>query len=134
MKIIDFEKKGNVVRFYLGNNDCEDYHGDDWNDSPYDCNAGKVYEEYIVGYRDIVFPFGYTVLEPCNDYETNCSWCKDDMKSCKVPCIVANNPEDDWYADRFGKMCADAKAVKFYFGDMMEASDELTVFTRDLRL
>ena len=30
MKIIDFDEKGNVVRFYLGDDNCEDYWGDDW--------------------------------------------------------------------------------------------------------
>ena len=29
MKIIDFEKKGNVVRFYLGDNDLKEWYGDD---------------------------------------------------------------------------------------------------------
>lgn len=42
MQIIDMEKKGNVVRFYLGENGKQ--WGDDWNDAPYDCNAGTVYE------------------------------------------------------------------------------------------
>ena len=43
MKIIDFECTGNVVRFYLGKDNEKDYHGDDWNDTPYECNAGTVY-------------------------------------------------------------------------------------------
>ena len=29
MKIIDFETKGNVIKFYLGENSCDDYWGDD---------------------------------------------------------------------------------------------------------
>ena len=43
MKIIDYEIRGSCVRFYLGKDDDTDYHGDDWNDRPYDCNAGTVY-------------------------------------------------------------------------------------------
>lgn len=44
MKIIDFERKGNLVRFYLGDDDLHDWSGDDWNDTPYEYNAGQVYE------------------------------------------------------------------------------------------
>ena len=55
MKIIDYEIRGSCVRFYLGKDDDTDYHGDDWNDRPYDCNAGTVFQEYITGYADIVF-------------------------------------------------------------------------------
>ena len=47
MKIIDFDKKGNVVRFYLGEDVCNDYWGDDWNDAPYEHNAGTVYNRYV---------------------------------------------------------------------------------------
>ena len=40
MKIIDSELKGNVVRFYLGED--PDFFGDDWNHYPYEDNAGPV--------------------------------------------------------------------------------------------
>ena len=68
MKIIDFEKKGNLVRFWLGTDDCSDYWGDDWDDAPYEHNAGYVYSEYVTGYIDYVFPFETLVLEPCDDW------------------------------------------------------------------
>lgn len=32
MKIIDFERKGNLVRFYLGDDDLAEWYGDDWNE------------------------------------------------------------------------------------------------------
>ena len=130
-KIIDYEKKGNIVRFYLGKDDCEDYHGDDWDDAPYDCNAGKVYNEYEIGHTDIVFPFDYTVLEPCEDWRaTNCRWCKDDMKQRMVPCIVAinvNNPYVD-FEDCFNDVLSNDKCVKFYFGDSLELCDNTIIY------
>ena len=126
MKIIDFSKKGNVVRFYLGADGCEDYYGDDWDDAPYDCNAGKVYDRYIKGYRDIVFPFKYSVLEPC-DRLTDSGWCKDDMKARKVPCIIAVK-SDSLFSDDFDMMNASSHTTRFYFGDKMELSDSLTIF------
>lgn len=45
MKVIDFSRKGNVIRLYLGDDTDKDYWGDDWND-PID-NAGPVYSDYI---------------------------------------------------------------------------------------
>ena len=77
MKIIDFEKKGNLVRFWLGDDNCTDYWGDDWDDAPYDCNAGTVYDEFIKGYKDICFPFDWIVVEPC-DGVCNCNYSKED--------------------------------------------------------
>ena len=62
MKIIDFERKGNVVRFFLGADDCFDYWGDDWDDAPYDCNAGTVYSRFVTGRKDVSFPFDSLVL------------------------------------------------------------------------
>lgn len=87
MKVIDFDKNGNVVRFYLGEDDERDYHGDDWNDAPYDCNAGGVYEQYVKGHIDVAFPFDASVLEPC-DGSTNTIWSKNDMRDQKVPCLL----------------------------------------------
>lgn len=132
MKIIDFEKKGNVVRFCLGADDCEDYHGDDWNDVPYECNAGGVYSEYTVGHRDIVFPLEFSVLEPC-DGTSNSRWSKDDMKLRRVPCIIAIK-SDSLFSDNFDKMNADSSATRFYFGDKMEPSNTLTVFSGGIKM
>lgn len=122
-KIIDFEKKGNVVRFYLGKDDCKNYGGDDWNDKPYEHNAGKVYDEYIVGHRDIAFPFDYSVAEPCDSMELNSLWCKDDMKARKVPCIVVLEEPDAWDND-FDRINADSRAIRYYFGDKMDEENE----------
>lgn len=119
MKIIDFERKGNVVRFYLGDDDCEDYQGDDWNDTPYEHNAGRVYDRYIKGYRDVMFPFDVLVLEPC-DGQINSDWCKDDMKARNVPCIIAiKQNEDEYYFPNFNTYVGRDDVVKYYFGDEM---------------
>lgn len=83
MKIIDYELKGNVVRFYLGKSTLTNYYGDDWDDAPYDSNAGCVYSEYIAGTADIAFPFDALVLEPCTG-EFNCSHTKDHRCLCSA--------------------------------------------------
>lgn len=124
MKIIDFDRKGNVVRFYLGADDCDDYWGDDWDDAPYDCNAGSVYDRYITGFCDIAFGFDDTVLEPCNGI-LNCYYSKADMKDRKVPCLIVVPQEvigDGWDLDNFARWVGADGIRKFYFGDEMSES------------
>lgn len=50
LKLIDYDKyedRYNRVSLYFGDTECEDYWGDDWNDAPYEHNAGIVYREYV---------------------------------------------------------------------------------------
>lgn len=125
MKIIDFERKGNVVRFYLGDDDCNNYWGDDWDDAPYEHNAGCVYNEYVNAHKDIAFPYDYAVLEPC-DGEYNSGYSKEDMKNRKVPCIIAVPPEKYdafWGADSFSSFIGCDGIIKFYFGDAMDGKE-----------
>lgn len=130
MKIIDFARKGNVVRFYLGKDDLEEYYGDDWDDTPYEHNADRVYNEFVSGYKDIAFPFDDLVLEPC-DGEYNSPWCKDDMVARKVPCIIVvpkevrNTDWGDWGNENFATWIGSDKVQKFYFGDQMEPDVEV---------
>ena len=90
MKIIDFFRYGNTVRLYYGENDCNDYWGDDWDDAPYEHNAGQVYQRYIQGYVEFTFPLKYSVCEACNGY-FNSPFSKEDMKNRKIPCITISN-------------------------------------------
>jgi hypothetical protein len=125
MKIIDFEKKGNMVKFYLGNSDLTEWHGDDWNDTPYEHNAGSVYDEFIVTTKVVTFDFDDVVLEPSDGaWNGNSAYCKEDMIARKVPCICVLKKEDKeqygWYDD-FHKIVGNDKVIKFYFGDEMEA-------------
>jgi hypothetical protein len=122
MIIIDFEKKGNVVRSYLGADDLKDWYGDDWDDAPYDCNAGSVYEQFVSGHRDIAFPFDSLVIEPCEGV-TNCEWCKDDMRERKVPCIIVvpkEKADDSWHGQEFAHWVGVDGIQRYYFGDRME--------------
>lgn len=123
MKIIDFEKKGNVVRFYLGNDDLKEWYGDDWNDYPYEHNAGVVYDQFISGIRDIAFPFDALVLEPCEDwrYADNSPYCKEDMIKRQVPCIIVV-PKDviaNSWKDQFNDWVGSDNVIRYYFGDYM---------------
>lgn len=124
MKVIDFDKKGNVIRLYIGEDACKDYGGDDWDDRPYESNAGTVYEEYVKGMADFAFPYDYLVLEPCNG-EYNSPWCKDDFKKRKTPCliIVDRNAFDDdyyWYDSSYKEWVGYDKALKVYYEDNID--------------
>jgi len=122
MKIIDFAKKGNVVRFYLGKDDLIEWWGDDWNDAPYEHNAGQVYNNYISGYRDIAFDFDDLVIEPCEG-TYNSSYTKEDMVKRRVPCIIVVPKElakDSWYGQDFSRWAPADGVTKYYFGDKME--------------
>ena len=125
MQIIDFIRKGNMVRFLLGDAS-SDYWGDDWNDAPYDCNAGEVYDRYVKGHRDMIFPFDDLVLEPC-DGEYGDTWVtKEDMKNRRVPCIIVVPKAlyEDTYKDAFHDWVGADGVQKFFFGDEMESEKE----------
>lgn len=129
LKIIDFKKKGNVVRFYLGDKNLQEYNGDDWENVPYDCNAETVYREYITGSIDIVFPFDSYVLEPCNEW-SECRYCKDNMKNRDVPCIVyvPHYSNDGYFDDCFGCWVGSDNAIRIYFNDNIEVNEKQEVF------
>lgn len=145
MEIIDFSKKGNVIRFYLGektedwgwvNKDfkdyrgetpdwlkpCDTFYGDDWNDMPYEHNAGTVYEEFIKKFVDVAINYDDLVLEPCEG-TFNSSWCKDDMVARKVPCLIIVPKElrkgHEWNTD-FRTWIGVDGITKIYFGDNVE--------------
>ena len=121
MKIIDFKKKGQSVRFYLGDDDLENWYGDDWNDTPYEYNAGTVYDEFTKGYTDITFDFDDLVLEPSDDWGSNSSYCKDNMKERRVPCVIVvpKAIADASWDDRFSYWVGADGVKKYYFGDQM---------------
>lgn len=123
MQIIDFQKKGQSVRFFLGANKLTNYYGDDWDDTPYEHNAGTVYSQYVSGYSDVTFDFDDLVLEPCDNYGANSSYCKDDMRERRVPCIIVvpYSLAKDSYNDTFGYWLGHEGVKKYYFGDRMTA-------------
>lgn len=118
-EIIDFEIKGPIVKFYLGENG--EQYGDDWNDTPYEYNAGEVYDRFIEDTKILTFDFDDLVLEPC-DGELNSHWCKLDMVDRKVPCVIVvpkELTEDSWDTG-FKDWVGNSKVKKFYFGDLIQ--------------
>ena len=125
MKIIDFKVKGNMVKFYLGASDIEEWWGDDWDDRPYEHNAGTVYDKFVSGDRVMIFEWDDVVFEPSDGY-CNSPYSKEDIINRKVPCICVLKKEDQdeheiyW---SFNQIIGNVNAVKYYFGDEMNPLD-----------
>lgn len=128
MKIIDFERKGNVVRFFLGKDNVADYDGEGWEKYPYD-RAERVDEKHIVGSADIAFPFDAMVLEP-NSGEERCSYSKVDMKTGLVPCIIVVPPNiaNGSHHTEFSYWANGRGTMKFYFGDKINHTVGLSLY------
>ena len=129
-KVIDFNKLGNVVRFYLGDKDLDNFYGDDWDDTPYEHNAGLVYDRFIKGYVDVAWDLDYVVCEPC-DGTWNSGYCKNDFKKQNIPVIVVRHLGKDeymWAYDTFNRCLANADR-KIFIGtslaDIMENENVL---------
>lgn len=132
MKIIDFEKRGNVIRFYCGKDNCDDYWGDDWNDRPYEHNAERVYSEYIEEYIDVAVDMDYHVMEPADDwrYNNNTPFSKEDMKKRSVPCIIVVPNDDSYVSEEFNRYAVSDNVDKIYFGDSIEKLNKYTILKR----
>ena len=119
LQIIDFQRKGNVIKLYLGKNG--EQWGDDWNDRPYDSNAGVVYDEYVKDTVEISIEFDSDVLEPC-DGELNCHYSKEDMINRVVPCFIIvpqSVKAGHWFDENFYHWCSADGILRVYFGDTL---------------
>lgn len=121
-EIIDFAVKGNAIRFYLGKNG--EQWGDDWDDVPYEHNAGTVYDEYVQGTQDIFAPFDCFVLQPSDGcWEGNSAYSKKDMIDNTVPCIIivpASMAKGSYYDSLFDYWAGCKGVKKIYFGDKID--------------
>lgn len=122
LKIIDFDITGNGVRLYLGQSTCNDYYGDDWNDVPYEHNAGMVYDAYIVTTAELHASLDLQVLLPEDDYSYmgNSPYCKDMFKNRQAPfMIITKNSDWDYkYSNALEENSNEDKF--FYFNDLFE--------------
>ena len=122
MKIIDWETKGNVIRFYLGKEDEMDYYGDDWDDASFLHNAGLVYGNYIEGVAEIYVPFGCVVHNPTDDRQVIT---KEDFKDMKYPCLIVTDTHEVLYDledyQKYAEMEPEySHARYFYLNDRLE--------------
>jgi hypothetical protein len=126
VKLVDFRCFGNVVRLYYTDDlELERWWGDDWDDRPYEHNAGEVYPEYFDGYLELAFPSAYVVGEPCLGH-LNSPYSKSDMMARCVPMISACRFLDDGSYERsaaecdFSRIVARDDAIRLYMGDIVD--------------
>jgi len=86
-KVIDWQVVGNVVELIFGPEHLEEWWGDDWDDAPYEHNAGEVYDEFVVGRVEIAFPWSYDIREPCDGY-SNSPYSKEQLRDEDIPIVI----------------------------------------------
>lgn len=119
MKIIDYYVCGNVVKFYLGRDNLDTWWGDDWDDVPYEHNAGRVYSEYIYDTVQLALSLDYVILEPSSDwaYNGNSPYCKEDMLKRNCPCLIITKND---YNAQYSTLISDRNSIQVYFGDSFD--------------
>ena len=117
LEVIDFESRGNVIRFYLGKNG--EQFGDDWDDAPYEDNAGTVYDEFIEGAVDIAFDLSMNVFVPSGSYYS-AGYRKDYMVKRRYPCVSI--VERSWECWDYEDAAKSSGSWNIYFGDVLKRS------------
>lgn len=118
LELIDFDRKGNAVRLYFGKKgvQIDNY----WDDKPYECNAGTVYNEYINGIVDVFFPVDLDIAGPADGY-INSEYCKNDFINKKSWVLWIEKE----YSDELSP-----KPVGVFFGDTLaEIKEKLAKYT-----
>ena len=110
--LIDACWQGNALRVYFGSS-VEEITGDDFNDVPYESNAGIVYSEFVKCVLDVMVPFNYTIHDPASDLDCyeNSTLCRDDFKSGEVPLFWITDETGDCRNDLVFRMGDKEKAV-----------------------
>jgi len=116
-KLIDIKRKGQAVRFYIGDDDLKEWWGDDWNDYPFECNAGTVYDEFIKRTLDVCFPFDTLVIEPTSSGYRSIEYSKDEMVKRKVPCLMIDPDAENHEYVFLSEFIGNDNVIKIYFGD-----------------
>lgn len=128
--ICDWKTKGNLVRLYCCDEDqyC-DVWGDDWDDVPYEHNAGQVYDRYVSCIIDLYFGWDIVILEAENDWEYNGNspFSKQMFKDGKAPIFIAYRPHknDYWDGSEYHQLIGGKntnRIFKFYMGDNVYAT------------
>lgn len=114
--IVDWERKGNLIRLHLGAANLKEWYGDDWDDAPYEYNAGVVYPEFETDVLDVAIPYDMIVKEPRDD-TMNSGWSKNDMRARRTPMFIIANQPEGWGGGDFQHLLADDNATRIYMGD-----------------
>ena len=116
LEVIDFEDRGNIIRFYLGKNG--EQYGDDWDDAPYEDNAETVYDKFIEGAVDIAFDLSMDVFVPSSASYYSAGYRKDYMVKRRYPCVsIVERSLGCWSYEDATKS---SDSWNIYFGDVLK--------------
>lgn len=122
MKIIGWERKGNVVAFYFGNDDLEDWSGDDWDNTPYEHNASTIPLWGAKAVAEVAFDVETSVLEPKDDYHynRNSPFSMNDFKERRAPFLIIDPTGDE---QCYSKAARNVDTIGIYMGDKFDDID-----------
>lgn len=112
-KVLDIYRKGNVVKFYLGDKNLQEYHGDDWDDFPYELNAGPVYDKFVSKTVDVAFPYDISIYDAYQFYP-HLTYSKNEFIKNKHPYLIGvneNKEEEDISKFILGMLWIDCQKV-----------------------
>jgi len=112
MKIIDWKASPIAIRLYLAKDDLAYWWGDDWDDAPWQCNAGPVYDRFVSAHIDIILPEETEVWEPGGITSPSEYISKEDIIKRQLPIIVGFCGLHDTYEDAL----RDKNTLKLYMG------------------
>ena len=126
LKLIDFEKKCNQLRLFFGN---EKPWGDDWDDAPYQHNAGRVYDRFIKDTAVLSFYYDDIVYEPADDYSFP-DVSKEAMLRKTVPAFVVlpvkyRDPDSYWNSYSYTDLMLNKYTIQFFLGMTVDKIDKL---------
>lgn len=135
LMLIDFHKPEhdlNQIELYYGLEKVNGYCGDNWDETPYEEEAGKVYEAYLQKTTHYKLT-NCVALQPSDTDKENSGWCKNDLKEKLTPCLLLVPKRVFWeyygfdinYIDNpltvtYDMMIGHPQTVKIYYGDTEE--------------
>lgn len=131
-----YSEMRSIIYLWFGDEGVTDYGGDDWDDAPYEHNAGHVSDEYVHDIVRIALPLGLTGVEPADGYE-NSPFCKDDLKSGIAPCVVIvpssiADLDAAWGNNLYPVCLGSREALRIYHGDdLASILDGIDALARD---
>lgn len=109
LRVLDAEVSEHCVRFYLGTEKTYQegkFHGNDWNDSPFDCNAGTIYPVYCKAILDIYFEWD-TVVRDAPPVSGPIYWSKNDIKAKRYALVYVEKEDEPCIQVMIGDLVPD---------------------------
>lgn len=114
MKIVGYQTKGNMIRFYLGSPDLKPKFPKSEQDWLLPKAVGIYpYGDFVIGYRDVVVSWDKTVFS--NQYTP-----LDEVRNRIAPLVVIFNSDEADTPIAFNKYKSAKDAICYYFWDDME--------------